>query len=281
MNISKDINNILEYLTGLGNALLAYSGGVDSTLLLFLLGKSKIKPCYAVTALSETYVQENMDSMSTNAAGLNIEHITIETDEISISGFAENSKLRCYYCKNGLFTELKKIATEKNISHVLDGSHFDDTMDYRPGLKAAEEIGIISPFKALKWNKDKIRVVSRHLEIPGWDRPSTVCLASRVPYDIAITKDNLSMIRMAEEFLKEFGYNTVRVRSDGITARIEVDSSKIEDIIQNRETIVNKFLLLGYKFVSLDIEGFKSGKMNRVLSETGDRRPETRDHNNG
>lgn len=260
-------DKILNYLKDLRSVVLAYSGGVDSTLLLYLLKKSDIERVLAVTADSESYSSDSLKVAKRHARNLGIDHLVIKTDELKNCNFTDNSALRCYYCKYELFSELKDIASHRRISNLLDGSNADDTNDYRPGMKAADELGVLSPFKIFGWNKKKIKEVSKIFSISDSHRPQTVCFASRVPYGTEITADNLAMIEKSEAYLEKQGFNGVRVRSDGITARIEVPEEDIEKVIKKnvRKKITAEFLNIGFKFVSLDIEGFISGKMNRLI----------------
>ncbi|MGM0441531.1 MAG: ATP-dependent sacrificial sulfur transferase LarE [Elusimicrobiota bacterium] len=260
-----EVPQIKDYLKNLGSAVLAYSGGVDSTLLLYLLKESGIRNFLAVTSISETYPESSLKQARDFTYRYGIDHEIIETDELTDPDFSRNDKERCYYCKKELFTELFRIAGDRDIENVLDASHIADTNDYRPGLKAAVELGVISPFIKFGWNKDNIREISKELGIPGYDRPSTVCAASRVPYGTKIDSKNLEMIKAGEKFLKDRGFRICRVRSDGTTARIEVSGEKIEDILEIRDEVVEKFRELGFDYISVDLEGYGSGKMNRVI----------------
>lgn len=261
-------DDIVKHLSKFGTAVIAYSGGVDSTLLLYLAEMSGLNRLIAVTALSETYNETDGEIAKSHTDKLGIEHIFIDSEELNNRNFLDNNSDRCYYCKFELFNKLKTIAKKNSIEYVLDASHFTDTFDHRPGMNAARELGVLSPFKELSWDKETIRNVSRSLEIEGWDRPSTVCLSSRVPYGTNITLENIARIKEAEDFIKGLGIDIVRVRSDGITARIEVIEKEIETVTQkkHRDKINSKFFEIGFKYISIDLEGFKSGKMNRVLN---------------
>lgn len=261
------ISEIISYLKSLETALLAYSGGVDSTLLLYLLKESNLEKVLAVTATSETYNKKDLDIAMTHTGNLDIEHIFFETCELENPDFVKNTDDRCYYCKFELFSKLKSISEERKIAHVLDATHSGDTLDHRPGMKAASTLDIRSPFKELGWDKSMIRQAAKDMGIDGWDRSATVCLASRIPYGIKIDAMNIARIGKAENMLKSLGLDEVRVRSDGIWARIEVHEEDIKEIMKDtvRNKIVKEFLGLGFKFVALDMEGFKTGKMNRMI----------------
>lgn len=259
---------MLGYLSNLQNAVLAYSGGVDSTLLLYLLKKADLEKVLAVTADSPSYSVTCLEVAKRHTSGLNIEHLIIETAEMDNQNFVSNSPKRCYFCKYELFSTLKKVAQDRGINNVLDASHKSDIYDYRPGLKAGEELSVISPFMKFGWNKGKIKMISKSMDIFDWDRPNTVCFASRVPYGTPVTIKNLAMIEAAEDFLQKLDFHELRVRSDGITARIELLPKEIARLVQEdiRQKITKKFINIGFKFVSLDIEGFKSGKTNRLIN---------------
>jgi uncharacterized protein len=265
----KDTSEMLEYLEGLGSVVLAYSGGVDSTLLLHLLKLAGTGKVVAITSAAETYNPRDAHTAAAHAGQLGIEHVIIRTSELESEDFRKNGPRRCYYCKHELFSRLKGLAREKDCRYVLDASHSDDSSDYRPGMTAAGELGVISPFLKFGWDKGRIRDVSKDMGIDGWDRPSTVCLASRFSYGTPIDAGKLEMVGISEEFLRESGLRQIRVRTDGLTARIEVDERDIPKLSEHglRKKIVEKFLETGFKYVCLDLEGYVSGKMNRVLDD--------------
>ncbi len=261
------ITQVKDYLNSLETAALAYSGGVDSTLLLCLLKESGIQKLLAVTSVAETYSSGSLKKARKFTRKYGVKHEVIETDELDDDNFTRNDKNRCYYCKEELFTSIRKFALKRGIENVLEASHIADTYDYRPGIRAAGELGVISPFIKFKWDKNKIREVSEELGVPGYDRPSTVCAASRVPYGTKIDSQNLDMIKQGEKFLKSLGFKICRVRSDGTTARIEVLKEKVENLTGIREKVIKRFKKLGFTYIALDLEGYRSGKMNRVIDK--------------
>jgi len=269
---------LIQRLTELGSAALAYSGGVDSTFLAHVAGEVLGEKFLAVTAASETYPQRERREAEKIAAEYGWRHMVVPTSELGISGFSDNTPNRCYYCKKELMTRLKRIAERYGVEHLLDGQNADDVADYRPGAKAAEELGVLSLLKDVGLTKAEIRKLSRERGLPTWDKPAYACLASRFPYGQAITAEKLNRVAAAEEVLRSMGLGQLRVRDDaGVTARIEVPLEDISRLAAElREEVVRRFKVLGYKYVSLDLEGYRTGSMNEVLSSE-DRRPKTED----
>ena len=258
------INNLFAILKDIESAVLSYSGGVDSTFLLKALHLTNIQTL-AVTAYSEITPHRDFILARQLVEEFGIDHMVVKTDELASEDFVKNSPDRCFICKNERFRILKDIAISKGYKYVLDGSNLDDLMDYRPGRQAAEKHNVRSPLIEAGFTKQDIRECSRHFGIATWDRPSSPCLASRFPYGQRITKDLLDRIERAEDFLKSIGFNNVRVRDHGGMARIEVDADKIELFLipQTRETISEHLKNLGYIFISLDLDGYKRGNLNK------------------
>jgi uncharacterized protein len=247
--------------------LVAYSGGVDSSFLLAVLAEVTGKKALAVCAKSEVYPETELVRARKLAKKLGVEFKIIKTRQLSIPGFSDNPVNRCYYCKKDLFSRLKKTAAKRKIKHVLDGSNYSDKDDFRPGAKALKELGVRSPLKEAKLTKDDVRLLSKNMGLKTWDKPSFACLASRFPYNYRITSAKLKMVRLAEDFLFGKGFRQARVRHHGDVARIELLPADISRAASKsmRCEIAKKFKKLGYKYVTLDLQGFRSGSMNEVL----------------
>ena len=256
------IGIVKSILSSMGEVLIAYSGGVDSTLLLKIAKEVLGDKVLAVTARSETYPEEEIEAAVELAKSLGVKHQIIETKELEDERFISNPSDRCYFCKQELFSNLIKMA---NGSFVLDGAHFDDLKDHRPGKKAAEELGVRSPLQEAKLTKEEIRAVSRELNLPTWNKPSLACLASRFPYGMRLTRENLKKVAEAERYLKSLGLKQVRVRHHSDSARIEVPKENIPLLFKKHKEIIGKLKNLGYTYITVDLEGYRSGSMNEVL----------------
>jgi uncharacterized protein len=259
-----------ELVRGYGSLLVAFSGGLDSSLLLKVARDALGDRVLAVTALSPTYPSKEHAAAEALARALGVRLIAVETDELAIAGYAENPPERCYFCKSELFGELQAIARREGIAYVADGTNADDRGDYRPGMQAASELGVVSPLCEAGLTKADIRALSKRLGLPTWDKPSSACLASRFPYGEAITREKLAMVEAAEDFLKELGFRQVRVRHHGEIARIEVEPDEIERLASSgvREQVVRKLTKLGYRYVTLDGRGYRTGSLNEALGRT-------------
>ena len=248
--------------------LVAYSGGVDSSLLLKVAGDVLgARNVLAVTALSPLYPEREVAIAKRVAQAVGVRHLLIESNELEIEGFSKNPVNRCYYCKRELFEKLMDLAKAEGIRFVVEGSTLDDEKDHRPGRAAVRELGIRSPLQEALFTKEEVRQLSRTLGLPTWDKPSFACLASRFPYGEEITPEGLKMVDEAEGFLFGLGFKQVRVRHYQNLARIEILAEEMERLMdQNlRETVVNSLKKIGYKYVTLDLQGFRSGSMNEVL----------------
>jgi len=260
------LKKLIEILKDMESAVLAYSGGVDSTFLLKGMQLSGIR-AIAVTAVSEIMPRREVLSAKKMAKEIGIKHMIIETHELSNKKFVSNTPERCFVCKDIRFKKLKEIAMSEGYRFVLDGGNSNDLDDYRPGKKAAEKYGVRSPLIEAIFSKKEIREFSQTLGLSTWDKPSSPCLSSRFPYGRRITKEALTRVEKAEDFLRSFGFHEIRVRDHGSIARIEVEEDKIGLLLtpERRKIISEKLKSLGYEFISLDLDGYKSGSMNRVL----------------
>jgi len=259
---------LLSALRSAGSAVLAYSGGVDSSFLLKAMQLSGIR-FLAVTAYSETIPEEDFDHAVTFAKDSGAEHLVLRTEELLNESFISNPPDRCFYCKEELFRKLREVATERDYACLFDGTNADDLADYRPGLKAAALYGVRSPLAECGFSKEEIRNISRELGLSTWDRPSSPCLSSRFPYGRRITLSGLRQVEKAEQYLREFGLQDFRVRNHGDIARIEVQEKDLHIFLEpeKRRKITETLKSLGFSFIALDLEGYISGSMNRTLGK--------------
>ena len=257
-------------------AVVAFSGGVDSTLLLRVcrdvLGRQNI---VAVTGVSPTYTAEELRTARRVARGLGVEHVLIETDELACEAFAANPADRCYHCKGELFDSILALAAARGIETVYDATNTDDLSDYRPGRRATEERGVTSPLLLAGLAKKDVRRLSKKLGLSSWDKPANPCLASRVPYGTPITLETLDRIRAGEKFIRGLGFAVVRLRHHDRLARIEVPAADFARLMKpaTARRIAAKLRSLGYLWIALDIEGFRTGSLNRAVAEDTAKKP--------
>lgn len=248
-------------------ALIAYSGGIDSTLVAKIAYDVLGDRALAVTAVSPSLLPEELEDAKIQAATIGISHQIVQTHEMSNPNYTSNPVNRCYFCKSELHDTLKPLALKLGYPYVVDGVNADDLHDYRPGIQAAKERGARSPLAEVGVTKFEVRQISQELGLPWWDKPAQPCLSSRFPYGEEITVAKLQRVGRAEVYLRKLGLKNLRVRSDGDTARIELPPEQIQEFVltTNLPTLVSAFQQLGFIYVTLDLEGYRSGKLNQVL----------------
>lgn len=252
----------------------AFSSGVDSTYLLKMAQKVLGENVIAVTASSCSFPKRELEEAKTFCRENGIRHIVVESEELDIDGFRQNPKNRCYLCKHELFEKIRSIAKENGIETVVEASNTDDDGDYRPGLVAVKELGIESPLRHVGLSKKEIREYSKELGLPTWNKQSFACLSSRFVYGETISEEKLAMVDQAEQLLLDMGFHQLRVRIHDKLARIEVQPSEFEKIVQeeNRTKIFHKLKQYGFTYVTLDLQGYRTGSMNETLSAEERRR---------
>lgn len=268
MDEKQKLNKLMDLLKDMGSVVVGFSGGVDSTFLLKVAKDALNTKVMAITATSSTFPEREMKEAINFANKIGVKHMLIKSEELEIEGFSKNPKNRCYYCKKELFSKMLNIAKEEGFKYVVDGANCDDVGDYRPGMTAARELGVRSPLMEAGLTKKDIRVLSREMNLPTWDKPSFACLSSRVPYGQEITKEKLNMIDAAEQYLLDKGFSQVRVRHHGDIARIEVgpgERAKFFDL-ELMDNIADRFKEIGFNYVTLDLKGYRTGSMNEVIS---------------
>ena len=261
----ESLARLVAELDGLGSACVAFSGGVDSSLMLAAavraLGAERV---VAFTAVSPTYLPEELETARRVTRELGVAHEVVETHEFDDPGFTSNPRDRCYHCKAGLLDEMAAAAARHGCAALVDGANADDLGDHRPGMKAAAERGVLHPLLAAGIGKEEVRRLARELALPTWDAPQQACLASRIPYGEPITIEKIAAVGAAERVLHGLGFRQCRVRHHGSIARIEVEAADIGRAVEAREEIAQRLRVLGFAYVTLDLDGFRSGSMNEA-----------------
>lgn len=265
--IDEKNKKLQEYLNGLGNLAVAFSGGVDSTFLLESAREALGDNVIAVTARSATYPERELSGAHEFCLSHHIRHEIIMSEELDIEGYRLNPPDRCYLCKKELFAKIEQAAQKYGIKNIAEGSNCDDLGDFRPGMRAVAEMKVLSPLREAGLFKQEIRELSQKMGLPTWDKPSFACLSSRIPYGEEITREKLAVIDAAETFLRNLGFTQVRVRHHGKIARIELPKKEMRRIFDENlsEQINRKLHEIGFTYVALDLNGYHTGSMNAVL----------------
>ncbi|MHB9031087.1 MAG: ATP-dependent sacrificial sulfur transferase LarE [Candidatus Latescibacterota bacterium] len=276
MNMEKQLNEkyqaLIRRIGEYGSVAIAFSGGVDSTFLAKVCHDVLKEKAVALTIVSEAYPPDNIQDVCELALYIGVRLIEIPVTACAIPEFAANEPDRCYHCKRALFGIMREKSREIGAQVLIDGSNADDLGDYRPGKRALFELGIQSPLQDLGFTKKEIRMLSKELQLPTWDRQSFACLASRFPYGERITQESLKRTWKAESLLKEIGMRQYRVRNHGDVARIELDSAGMKEVLENpgiRSRIIDHLKALGYRYVTLDLQGYRVGSMNETIDRKG------------
>ena len=266
--------DLKNYFKSLGSVAIAFSSGVDSTLMLKVAHDVLGDKAVAVTARSHSFPVREKNEASDFCKKEGIKHIFVDSEELDIPGFKQNPKNRCYLCKHELFKEILEVAKQHNLAYVCEGSNLNDNGDFRPGLQAVAELGVKSPLRECNLWKSEIRAISKELGLETWKKQSFACLASRFVYGETISVEKLDMVDRAEQLLLDLGFEQERVRihsfgngeTSGTIARIEVNPNEFSKLLANQEKIVNEFKKIGFNYVSMDLQGYRTGSMNETLS---------------
>jgi uncharacterized protein len=260
-----------ELLRGLDSALVAFSGGVDSTYVAHVANEELGARALCVTAYSPSLASNQREEIARLVSGLSLNHEAIDTEELEDPRYLRNGSDRCYFCKSELYSKLAPLAEERGLSAVLDGSNTDDLGDYRPGRAAAAERGVRSPLVEVGMSKHEVRLLSRRAGLPTWDKPASPCLSSRLAYGTPVTIERLRVVDEGEEVMRALGFREFRVRHHGELVRLEVAPSELDRALNREITdeLARRFRALGFRYVTLDLHGYRTGAMNEILKNGG------------
>jgi len=267
MNVYEKLENLKNNIKSLQSVAVAFSGGVDSSFLLKVAADVLGKDVVAITAHSSTYPERELREAIEFAKNYSIKQRVIVSEELEVEGFSDNPVNRCYLCKNELYEKIQAISDEEGMKYILEGSNYDDLSDFRPGLQAVSEHGVLSPLREALLTKDEIRLLSKEMGLKTWNKQSFACLSSRFPYGEKITNERLRMIDKAEQLLLDLGFIQVRVRFHKDIARIEVSKDQFAKIMEDdiREKIYKEFKNIGFMYTALDLKGYRTGSLNEGL----------------
>ena len=264
---------LLQIMRGYDSAIVAFSGGIDSSLVAYVAGQVLGDKALAVTSGSASLKRTDLALSKRLSDDWGIAHQIIVTDELTKADYRANPTNRCFHCKTSLYTELDGIARTRGYTHILNGTNLDDLGDHRPGLIAADNHAVKSPLVAAGFHKADIRALAKHLGLENADKPQAACLSSRFPYGTAINQELLAQVEAAENVLAEYGFSQFRVRHHGEVARLEILREEFELAVQHHEALQREIQALGYRFVAVDLGGFRSGSLNEGLSSSGNAIP--------